>query len=183
MIEFLRGRVVRADDDAVIVDCGGLGLRARVRDGKRFAGLVGRDAELPAWLAFRPRGADLFAFIDAAERNQFVELIAIPGVGATTALRLLPHHAALTSADATVPEIPGVGPAIRAKVARWVRRRMAAPKGGTRPSAGDLRPLVAALRALGMPAAEAKARAESALAHRPGAPVEDLIRLAVGRKT
>lgn len=183
MIEFLRGRVVRTEPDAVIIDCGGLGLRARVRDGERFRTLVGRDTELPAFLAFRPRGADLFAFVTAEERAKFVELIAIPGVGATTALRLLPHHAALTAGpDAAVPEIPGVGVAIRAKVASWVRRRSGSTPAARRAAAAEVRPLIAALRALGMSAAEAKARAGDALARRPTATIDEWIRLAVERR-
>lgn len=183
MIEFLRGKLVRADADAVILDCGGLGLRARVRDGERFRKSVGHELELPAWLAFRPRGADLFAFADNAERDRFVELISIPGVGATTALRLLPHHATLTAGpDATVPEIPGVGAAIRAKVAKWVRRRSGPTPAAKRAAATEVRPLIAALRALGMPAAEAKARADDALSRRPTGTIDEWIRLAVERK-
>jgi Holliday junction DNA helicase RuvA len=175
VIEHLAGRLLAWRPDSLLVEVGGVGLRVRVSDGRRFAKRAGRRITLPVWLELHPRRAALFGFLDAEERSRFVSLVAIPGIGSATALKLLPHYAAL-AAGAAVPDVPGLGPARRARLARALRRGAAPTDGGA-----VVRDVARALRALGLSSAEARARAAEAAARRPGAPLEALIRAAVGR--
>lgn len=175
MLEFVTGRVVSADAGSVVVDAGGLGLRLRVHDGARFRRLVGRRVTLPAWIDLHPRRVVLFGFPDAAERTRFAALVGIPGVGAVTALKLLPAWDALTRPrGGAVPDLPGVGPATRAKIARWLAR-----DGRPAAATAEARDVASALAGLGLPAAEARDRAARVVARHPDAPLDELVRRAV----
>jgi len=175
VIEHVRGRLLAVEDGAIVLEAGGLGLRLRVASAAPFAGRVGRTLLVPAWLEVHRRGAALFGFADAAERGRFAGLIALPGIGAATALRLLAvYDRLLADPDAPLPELRGVGPAKRARVARWLRREPPAPAAAPAPAE-----LVQALRALGLSAAQARTRAAAAAARHPAAPLEQLVRAAL----
>lgn len=179
MVEYLRGRVTGIGAGWIVFEAGGAGLRVRVHDPARFGKLRGRAVVLPAWLEYGPRRLDLYGFIDARERERFESLVAIPGIGPATALRLLPAWDALAApGGGVVPAIPGVGPAKTARIAKWLARRGGARTGGGAHTQDEA---VRALRALGMGAAEARARAAAAAARAPGAGVEELVRLATAR--
>lgn len=180
MVEYLRGRVVGAGASWIVLEAGGVGMRVRVHAPARFARLKGREVLLPVWLEFSPRRLALYGFLDAAERGRFETLVAIPGIGPATALKLLPAWDALSAQRAShVPVVPGVGPAKTARIAKWLARR-----GGIRPEDAAKRDpeVIRALRVLGLSAVEARERARKASARAPGASVEELVRLATSRK-
>ena len=180
MVEFVKGRLVRAAGGVVVVEAGGLGLRLRVHDEKRFLRFVGRRVSLPAWLAFSPRRLELYGFADAGERDRFTALLGIPGVGAATALKLLPAWDALVAAKgAEVPDLPGIGPAKRARIARWLARREGGKRGPAGHPSPEARDIAGALVGLGIAPVEARDRAARVLERHPQAPLEDLIRRAV----
>ncbi|MEK7477331.1 MAG: OB-fold domain-containing protein [Candidatus Coatesbacteria bacterium] len=179
MVEFLRGRIVGTGAGWIVFDTGGVGLRVRVHEPARFRRLAGREIRLPVWLEVSPRRLELFGFLDDTERERFEVLIVIPGIGPVTALKLLPAWDTLANpSQARVPEIPGVGPAKTARIAKWLARRA-----GVRPAvaAKGEAELVKALRALGLPAAEAKERAVQAVAKAPAGTLEEWVRLATSR--
>ena len=164
----------------LVVEAGGLGLRLRVADEKPFLRLIGRRVSLPAWLEFSPRRLALYGFADTAERDRFTALLGIPGVGAATALKLLPSWDALTRAPgAEVPEISGIGPAKRARIARWLARREGGTPGPTGAPSPLVREVASALVGLGIPVGEARERAARALERHPRAALEELVRRAV----
>jgi Holliday junction resolvasome RuvABC DNA-binding subunit len=120
---------------------------------------------------------DLYAFRDAGERDGFRELTAIPGVGGVTALKLLPHVAAVRAGRfEELPSIPGIGPAKRARLSRWLKRQGGGREAGSSPRERDLRE---ALEALGLEPGRARTLALKGVTARPGAAVEDLVRAAV----
>jgi len=179
VVEYLRGRVTRLGDGHIVFDAGGLGLRLRVHDSGRFRRLTGRTVVLPAWLDFSPRRIELYGFLDEEERKRFATLAGIPGIGPATALKLIPAWDALAGRKGgAVPDIQGVGPAKRSRIAKWLARR-----GGMKPAdavRGEAE-VVGALRALGMGAAEARLRAARAVARSPGGSIEALIRIATAK--
>ncbi len=179
MVEYLRGRVSRVGEGHVVLETGGVGLRLRVHDAGRFRRLVGRDVLVPAWLEFSPRRLELYGFLDGAERERFVILLGIPGIGPATALKLLPAWDSLAGQKGgVVPDIPGVGPAKRNRMARWLARR-----GGLKPvdAVREEAEVARALRVLGMGAAEARERAARAVAKSPGGSIEELVRIATAK--
>ena len=181
MVEYLRGRIVRLGEGHVVLEAGGgLGLRLRVHDPGRFRRLMGRFVLLPAWLEFSPRRLELYGFIDSRERMRFAALLGIPGIGPATALKLLPAWDALAGRGqgGAVPDVAGVGPAKRDRIARWLARRGGVKPAGASRNAAEV---VRALRALGMGAAEARLRAARALERSPGGSVEALVRIAAAK--
>ncbi len=177
MIEYVTGTLVSADDDGVVLEAAGLGLRLRVHEPARFRAMIGTRVTLPVRLDIQARAVRLVGFRDAAERAKFDRLHAIPGVGAVTALRLLPAYDELTGAAKSLPAIPGVGPAMRAKIARWLARTGGAP---VAPASVETE-LRTALEALGLSPAEAKTRAARVVAKAGNADLEALVRMAVRR--
>lgn len=176
MIEHIRGKLLSIAGEILIVECAGLGLRVRVNQGTRFRNSLGRRLVLPAWLDLQPRRFQLYGFTSGTERDRFVSLISIPGIGPATAMRLLGHYEELVKGGA-MPTIPGLGPAKQARVGKWIRRH-----GGFKPSATAMKELRQALRSLGMQAAQAEKAAIRALAAAPGAGIQELLRLAVRRR-
>ena len=174
MIESVRGRVTTVDADGLVFEAAGLGLRVKVHDPERFRRFAGKEMTLPVHLDIQARSVRLFGFLTPEERGQFERLIAIPGVGAGTALKLLPAYAALTGTHAHLPAIPGIGPSMRTKIARWLARKGGAPAAD--PVEVELR---SALEGLGLSPAEAKRRAAKVAARAEGASLEALVRMAV----
>lgn len=174
MIEYLKGRLESVDADGLVIDAAGLGLRVRVHDPERFRSQEGTVVILPVILDIQARAVRLFGFKSSEEREQFEVLHAIPGVGAGTALKLLPAYAALTAKDAHLPAIAGIGPAMRAKISRWLVRH-----GGASASAPIEAELRSALEGLGLSPAEARTRAARVAAKAAGADLAALVRMAV----
>jgi len=176
MIEYLKGRLESVDADGLVLDAGGLGLRVRVHEPERFRAQRGTVIVLPVMLDIQARAVRLFGFKTIEERTRFGVLHAIPGVGAGTALKLLPAYGALTSKDAHLPAIAGIGPAMRAKISRWLARH-----GGAAASLPIEAELRSALEGLGLSPAEARTRAARVAAKAAGADLAALVRMAVKR--
>jgi len=177
MIDRVTGRLVAVDDDGVVVDVGGIGLRLRMADPHGAGIRAGARITLMISVEFSRNRIDLYAFRDAAERDRFRELTAIPGVGGVTALKLLPHVAAVRAGRfEELPAIPGIGPAKRARLARWLKRQAGGRDAGGSPRERELRE---ALEALGVEPGRARTLALKGVTARPGAAVEDLVRAAV----
>lgn len=175
MIHHIRGKLLSVSPTELVIDCSGLGIRAGVCDGERFRKFAGRKMILPAWLEYSPRRLRLYCFMDGTERDRFATLVSIPGIGPSTALRMLTHYEKL-AAGIPAPHIAGLGPAKQARVARWLKRRGKAARAPE--LARDLRE---GLKSLGFDASKAAKAAEKALSAAPAAGLEELLRLAVKR--
>ncbi len=173
MLDHIRGKIAGTEEGTVILDCGGLGLRINVLDAATYARMAGKRTTIPVWLDVQPRRLTIYGFPTKEDRTRFLSLMQIPGIGPAMAMRLVPGWEALLRGD-PFPDIPGLGPGRRTRVANWLRKRQKAA-----PADRLERDLVQALRRLGLPAEEAKVRATRALAKAPGAGLEKLLRLAV----
>ena len=90
MIALLRGRVAAVQEDAVVLDVGGVGYLVHAAPRVLTQLQTMRDAiELHIDTQVREDAITLFGFLDPAERVWFRLLQAIQGVGARTALAVL----------------------------------------------------------------------------------------------
>lgn len=90
MIAFLQGRLAHKDPGSAIIDCHGVGYQVRIS--LNTYSKLGKDEEavkLFTHLAIREDAHELYGFFEVAEKNLFLQLIGIQGVGGNTALTIL----------------------------------------------------------------------------------------------
>jgi holliday junction DNA helicase RuvA len=116
MIARLRGRPVANTPDGLVVDVGGVGYlvaatpsAVRAADGKE-------EVALHTYLHVREDALQLYGFADAAERELFVHLLSVNGIGPKVALAIVSGSPAADLRRAIILEdtarfqaIPGIG--------------------------------------------------------------------------
>jgi Holliday junction DNA helicase RuvA len=90
MIDHLRGRLTGGGKDFVVVECAGMGFRVIVSSVTR-ADLPpdGESCLLRTFLHMREGGGDLFGFSSETEREIFLAIIGVSGVGPKSAVAIL----------------------------------------------------------------------------------------------
>ena len=191
MIEFVRGTLVEKHPTHVVIDCHGVGYRLHIPLSSYVrTGEPGQEAQFLTYHHVREDTEDLYGFATRDERELFVLLLGVSGIGpklAQAVLSGMPAAAlksALQSGDyATLTRIPGVGRKtaermvleLRDKVARLAAEADAAPG----PAAGTADEAVMALVALGFNRFEAQ-KAVAAIRHADrDLPLEEVVRAAL----
>ena len=117
MIASLRGTVLVHRADAVVLECGGVGYRLAVsaHTAQRVPA-VGKEAFLHSHLIMRDDGMHLFGFASDDERELFLLLLGVQGVGPKVALAVLSGGTtgellnAIAAGDAKrFQAVPGIG--------------------------------------------------------------------------
>lgn len=89
MIGYLRGKVLFIDADAVILDVGGVGYEV-YPSGSAFSKMtVGATTEVFTYMQVKEDGVTLFAFSSVKEKELFLKLIGVSGVGPKMAIGVL----------------------------------------------------------------------------------------------
>ncbi len=186
MISRLRGVPVGRTPEGLVLDVGGVGylLHATPRALRRAEGAA--EVTLETYLHVREDALQLFGFADAGERELFLRLLGVSGVGPKVALAVVGSGApselwqAIAAGDpARFQAIPGIGKKTAERIVLELKGSLAdalVPVPGE-PASGDA---VArqALVELGFSAVEA----ERALASvDPGLPPEERVREALRR--
>lgn len=187
MIATLRGEVTQIEDNAVVVEVGGLGLRVQTPALLRTRLQVGTVVLLYTHLVVREDSWALYGFETRAERDLFTLLLGVDGVGPRTALALLSSASlemiqrAVSSEDADLlGRVPGVGKKTAQKIVLYLHDRLK-PVSPLESMAGLSEAdseVLAALTALGYSVVEAQTALQSLP---PDAPsdVEERLRLAL----
>ena len=89
MLSYIKGKVIEAGGNTLVVECGGLGYELLVSRGAAGAAAVGSEVKLPVYLSVSETGVALYGFKDAAEKDMFLKLIGISGIGAKMAIGIL----------------------------------------------------------------------------------------------
>ncbi|MCL2009494.1 MAG: Holliday junction branch migration protein RuvA [Synergistaceae bacterium] len=116
MIRSLCGEVLSVTETSVILDVGGLGFDILCSRGGLALCSPGGAARLTVYLQISEAGAFLFGFANEAERELFLRIILIKGIGGRTAMTIL----SVLSADEIVRavsladvnafmRVPGIG--------------------------------------------------------------------------
>jgi len=115
VIALLRGRVVSATLDAVVLDVAGVGYAVRVAPGTRV-GPPGTETTMHTSLAVREDALTLYGFADQAARDLFEVLLGVGGIGPKVALAAIGTLGAQGLCRAVVAEdlgaltvVPGIG--------------------------------------------------------------------------
>lgn len=199
MIDHLKGRLAGGGKDFVVVECAGVGFRVTVSSATR-ADLPpeGDTCLLRTHLHLREGAADLFGFSSETEREIYLALIGISGVGPKSAVPVLSVLgvsgvlAACAREDtAAFARVPGIGKKLAQRIALELPDRLRKvsveltgfPAGeGVRPPSAPESEASEALVALGFTRAEAQvAVAQSRREAGAEAPADALIREALKR--
>jgi holliday junction DNA helicase RuvA len=192
VIARLRGMVLEADGDRVVLDVGGVGFEVGC-PGPVAAQLslkLGETASLYTYLHVRDDVLQLYGFASPRERSFFRMLISVSGVGPKVAVAILSAYPvadlelAVFSADAKRFEsIPGIGRKLAQRLLVELKDHIVpgpeAVTAGASPGSAVASALVAARSALmnlGMTITEADAALKGAP---PGIPVEELVKHAL----
>ena len=132
MIALLSGEVAVRRTDHVVVSCGGVGYRLAVSaETLRQVPAAGRPATLHTHLIVRDDALLLYGFATEAERDLFLLLIGVQGVGPKVALAILsggsPREllAAVAAGDtARLQTVPGVGKRTAERVVVELREKV-----------------------------------------------------------
>jgi Holliday junction DNA helicase RuvA len=133
VIASLSGKVLERGADHAVIECGGVGFRVAASSqtlGKLPA--RGKQATVLTHLILRDDGAHLFGFDTPAERELFLGLISVSGVGPKMALAVLSGSSvpetrlAIASGDVKrFQVVPGIGRKTAERVIVELRERIA----------------------------------------------------------
>jgi len=172
MIGYLRGRVVRATGEQVVVDVGGVGYLLSIpATAREKVGPAGSQVELHVHTHVREDQLALFGFATPEELELFEQLIQVDGVGPKVGLAILStasigvlKRAILDGDVAPIRRASGVGPRTAQKVIIDLRPRLEAeaamlivPRAALVGADGEVpRQVETALRGLGYTAQQAR---------------------------
>lgn len=89
MIAYLRGRVLETTAETAIIEVGSIGYEAYCSGGAFRKIIVGETVELYTYLQVKEDGLTLFAFGSVKEKELFLKLISVDGVGPKMGIGIL----------------------------------------------------------------------------------------------
>lgn len=171
MFYYLNGTLAALETPIAVIDCGGVGYQLTVSNvtAALLGDKIGKTTKLLTHLAVREDGIELFGFISREERECFMKLTSVSGIGPKAAMSILstmtPDDLALAIASEDTKAIaraPGIGAKTAARVVLELRDKIskdmmsATPQGlgsmaasAAMPVGGALADATEALMALG----------------------------------
>ena len=199
MIAYVRGTLAEKGPDRVVIEAGGIGYELLIPI-STFDRLPkeGGEAKLLAWHCVREDDESLFGFATKEEREMFLKLTQVSGVGPKIALAILSGSSigelslAIASGNAKrISSIKGVGKKTAEKICVELKDKVNAiealavtsRRGGTDAKMPILHDAILALTALGFSEEAANKMVSKVLADNPSVKdVETLVRLALASR-
>ena len=196
MIEYLKGTLADLTPALAVVECHGVGYGVNISLGT-FSAIQGKQ-KVKLWIAesIREDAYQLWGFSTRAERELFLLLTSVSGIGAGTSRMILssmtvPELASVISEgnDKMLKAVKGIGPKAAQRIIVDLRDKIGSLgiEGQEARSTGQTAPInkevmdeaVAALTMLGFSPAPAHKAVQHILTDEPEAPVERVIKLAL----
>lgn len=201
MIEYVRGELAELSPAVAVIDCNGVGYAANISLNTYSAIQGKKTCKLYVYEAIREDAYVLYGFADRQERDIFLLLISVSGIGGNTARMILSalSPSELVNAISTenanlLKTVKGIGLKTAQRVIVDLKDKVKtmgmAPADGAGGLGGALLPAanaevqeeaVAALTMLGFAAAPSQKVVLAILKEEPEAPVEKVIKLALKR--
>lgn len=188
MIATLRGEVSQIEDNALILEVGGVGLRVFVPAPLRTKLKAGERAFLYTHLVVREDALTLYGFESQSDRELFNILLGVDGVGPKVALSVLStmtldavQRAVFADEAELLSRVPGVGKKTAQKMALHLKDKLKPTDALAKIAAMSDKDseVLAALTSLGYSVVEAQAAIQAIPKDAPD-DVEDRLRLALG---
>ena len=133
MIARLRGRLVANTPDGLVLDVGGVGYLVAATPAAARRADREDEASLHTYLHVREDALQLYGFADASERELFVQLLSVNGIGPKVALAIVSGspvaelRRAITLEDsARFQAIPGIGKKTAERIVLELKEKLAA---------------------------------------------------------
>lgn len=132
MYYYIRGKLAKKDENFVVVDANGVGYKifTSAYDINK-AGEAGSEITMYTYLHVREDIMDLYGFITIEEKNMFICLISVSGVGPKAALAILSvatpasfAAAVITNDVKAITKAAGVGPKLAQRVILELRDKI-----------------------------------------------------------
>ncbi|MBB1079869.1 Holliday junction branch migration protein RuvA [Limosilactobacillus sp. STM2_1] len=163
MYEYLTGTITVVTPQYIVVDVNGVGYKLLVANPYRYQENTEQTVKVYVYQAVRDDDISLFGFIDQEEKQLFMKLINVSGIGPKSALAILanPDHQGLVDAItnnniAYLTKFPGIGKKTASQIVLDLRDKLAKESTGTLFAAGqdatvndELKDALDALAALG----------------------------------
>ena len=170
MIATLRGEISQVEENALILEVGGVGLRVFVPAPLRTRLKAGETAFLFTHLVVREDALTLYGFESQADRELFTILLGVDGVGPKVALSVLStmtldavQRAVFADEADLLSRVPGVGKKTAQKMALHLKDKLKPTDALARVAAMSDKDseVLAALTSLGYSVVEAQAAIQS----------------------
>ena len=186
MIARLRGRPVGRSTEGLVLDVNGVGYLVAATPAVLRRATAGADLTVETYLHVREDALQLYGFADAEERDLFVHLLTVSGVGPKVALAVVSgspaaelRRAIALGDHARFQAIPGIGKKTAERIVLELREKLGAVVEPALSAVGDAPGHVVARDAL-VELGYSIVDAERALAEiDPDLPVEERVRLAL----
>jgi Holliday junction DNA helicase RuvA len=188
MIASLRGEVTQIEDNALILEVGGLGVRVFVPKPLLAKFNPGENILLQTHLVVRENELSLYGFETASDRQLFTTVLGVDGVGPKLALAVLStltldavQRAVFSEEPDLLSRVPGIGKKTAQKMQLYLRDRLKPTNNLEKiASMSDAdSEVLAALTALGYSVIEAQTALQSLPKDAPD-DVEEKLRMALG---
>ena len=116
MYEYIKGEVVSTEKDSAVIETGGIGYRIFTTSQSLLRIRAGQQAKLYCQFIVREDAHALYGFVTPEEKEMFVRLNGVSGIGPKAALAVLSAMkvselaaAIITSDEAALQKISGIG--------------------------------------------------------------------------
>ena len=195
MIEYLRGEIAELTPATAIIECAGVGYEASITLNTYSAIQGKKETKLYIYEVIREDTHQLFGFFNKQERELFLLLISVSGIGGNTARTILSAFTiselcdTIASGDEKIlKSVKGIGLKTAQRIIVELKDKIPGIAAGIPVAATAAAPqidretvneAVSALVMLGFPAAAANKVVQGIAKEQPGSTVEQLIKLAL----
>lgn len=193
MIEYLRGEIVEITPAYVVMDCAGVGYYANISLNTYTALQHAVSGKIFIYEAIREDAHVLFGFSSKEERDLFLLLISVSGIGGNTARMILSAFSVqelrnvISSGDAVqLKNVKGIGLKTAQRIIIDLKDKIGIPAGAEtfvagQPSGETREEAVSALVILGFASNVSAKVVSSVLKENPGLTVEQIIKESLKR--
>ena len=131
MFDYIQGKVVARQPTHVVVEAGGIGYLLNITLNSYDLIEEGKVEKVYTWLQVQEDAHRLWGFKEPAERDVFLHLVSVSGIGPNTARLILSgmtpeecRQAILTDNEVTFRQVKGVGPKTAKRVMMELKDKM-----------------------------------------------------------
>ncbi len=140
MFEYIQGKVVTRHPTHVVVEAGGIGYLLHVTLNSYDQIEEGKDQKVYTWLQVQEDAHRLWGFKEPVERDVFLHLVSVSGIGPNTARLILSgmtpedcRQAIATDNELAFKQVKGVGPKTAKRVIMELKDKILKVSGDTLP--------------------------------------------------